>query len=137
MVIKIRKFGRGFTLVEAILASVILCGSVLALTALSNRAMSQTRLNRQYEQAAMLADRQLTSIDAIGVETFIELGQTEGVYEQIEPGYQWKVVTQGQDIDNLYLVNITVSWIDRNRPYSISVDTRLNDTGRLIETARY
>ena len=137
MVIKIRKFGRGFTLVEAILASAILCGSVMALTALSSRAMSETRLNRQYEQAAMLADRQLTCLDAIGVETFIEMGQTEGVYERIEPGYQWKVVTQSQDIDNLYLVNITVSWVDRNRPYSISVDTRLNGTGSIVETARY
>ena len=120
---------RGFTLVETILASIILCGAVLALGAISTRSLSQTRLNRQYEVAGMLADRQLTMIDYVGIDDCIESDQTEGVFEEFEPGYHWQVVTEYQEIDNLYQVNVTVSWIERNRPYSVSVDTMLNGTG--------
>jgi len=106
----------------------------LALGAISTRSLSETRLNRQYETATALADKQLTWIDYIGVEEFIESGQMEGDVEDFEPGYRWEAATEYQEIDNLYLVNITVSWAERNRPYSISVETMLNGTGESIET---
>ncbi|MHC4888262.1 MAG: hypothetical protein ACYTEO_02220, partial [Planctomycetota bacterium] len=73
-------------------------------------------------------------IDYLGVDNFIDSGQTEGEFEESEPAYRWKVITESQDIDNLYRVKITVSWVERKRPYSISVDTMLNGTGMLVET---
>ena len=124
----------GFTLVEVILASVILCGAILALGAVGTRSLSATRLNRQYEVAAALANKQLTYIDYVGVQDFIETGQMEGVFEKFDPGYYWQVVTKYEGIDNLYEVNITVSWVERNRVYSVCVDTRLNGTGMFINT---
>ena len=114
---------KGFTLVETIVASVTLCGTVLVVGAISTRAVSSTRLNRQYEMAALLADRQLRLIDYIGIDEFIESGQMEGVFEQFEPGYYWAVTIEYQDIDSLYLVSITVSWVEQNHPYSITIDT--------------
>ena len=139
-----RKNSSGFTLVETILASVILCGAVLALGAISTRSLSQTKLNRQYETAAALADKQLTIIDYTGVEDFIEMGQTEGAFSNtsqneksnVGPRYHWEAVTEYRDIDNLYKVNLTVSWVEHNRRYNISVDTMLNGTGMLVETER-
>lgn len=124
-------FLTGFTLVETMVASVILCGAVLALGAISTRCLSETRLNRQYEVASALLDKQLTMIDYFGIEEFIELGQMEGEFEDVA-GYYWKVVTVSQGIDNLYQVNITVSWVERNRLRSVSVDTMLNGKGMLI-----
>ena len=62
---------RGFTLVETILASVILCASILALGAISTRALSSAKLNRQYETAAALAEKQLVMISYIGIDNFI------------------------------------------------------------------
>jgi type II secretory pathway pseudopilin PulG len=117
---------RGFTLVETVVASAILCGTVLVVGAISTRAVSGTRLNRQYEVAALLADRQIRLIDYVGIDEFIEAGQMEGVFEQFEPGYYWTVTTEYQDIDSLYLVTITVSWVEQNHPYSITVDTMLD-----------
>jgi prepilin-type N-terminal cleavage/methylation domain-containing protein len=134
MIGRMKQGGRGFTLVEMIVTSVILCGAVLALGAISTRSLVGTRLNRQYEVAAALADRQLRLIDYIGVDNFIEFGQKEGEFEQFEPGYHWEVITESVGIGNLYLVKVTVSWVERNRPYSISVDTRLNGVGRALET---
>ncbi len=121
----------GFNLVETIVASVILSGAVLALGAVSSGTLTQTRLNRQYEAAASIIDRQLTLIDAVGIDAFIEQGQTEGVVEEWEPGYAWAVRTEYEGIDNVYLVTVTVRWLERNRPRQIAVQTKLNGTSTL------
>ena len=123
---------RGFSLIETLVASAILSGAVLTLGAISTMSVSGTRLNRRYETAASLLDKQLSLIDFIGIDEFIEIGQMEGVFPEY-PDYHWEVVTEYQDIDSLYLVTITVSWIDGNRPYSISADTMLDGVSVYIE----
>ncbi len=123
---------------------VVRLAAAMALGAISTRSLSQTKLNRQYETAAALADKQLTIIDYTGVEDFIEMGQTEGAFSNtsqneksnVGPRYHWEAVTEYRDIDNLYKVNLTVSWVEHNRRYNISVDTMLNGTGMLVETER-
>ncbi len=127
-----KKTVRGaFTLVETIAASFILCVAVMMLVAGSTRALSRTRLNRQRERAAALVDKHLAMIDTTGIEEFIKLGRMEGEFDEA-PGYYWKVVTRSRSIDYLYEVTITVSWIERSRPYSLSVDTMLDGTGTLL-----
>ena len=130
---KIRNNKSGFTLIEVLVATLILCGAVLVLGAISTRSLSQTKLNRQYEAAMSLADKQLTMIDYMGVERFVEMGRPEGVFEETEPEYRWEVVTESLDSDYLYKVTVTVRWLFRNRPYSVSVDTMINGIGLLIE----
>jgi len=133
MMVWAKRNNKGFTLVETAVASVILCGAVLTVGAISTRSLSGTRLNRQYEMAASLIDKQLSLIDYVGIDEFIELGQMEGVFEGIESEYYWEVVTEYQDIDSLYLVTITVSWVEQNRPYSLSADTMLDGISVFIE----
>ena len=88
----------GFTLVETILASVILCASILALGAISTRSLGAAKLNRQYEVAMALVDRQLTWIDYIGIEDFIALDEEyEGFVVEISLNYT-KLLT----INNVY-----------------------------------
>jgi len=126
--VKVRK---GFTLVEVIVASIILCAAVLALGAISTRAVTATRLNRQYETAIALADKQLTMIDYMGIDEFIKLGRNQGKFPGPEPEYRWEVTTQSQEINNLYRVKVTVSWVERNQPYSVAIDTVLNGQGAI------
>ena len=95
--------------------------------------MTGTRLNRQYETAASIIEKQLSLLDYVGIEEFIELGRADGVVEDLEPGYHWEVTTEYQGIDSLYLVTITVTWLERNRPYSVSVQTRLNGMSTYVE----
>jgi prepilin-type N-terminal cleavage/methylation domain-containing protein len=129
--VKINK--KGFSLIETLVASAILSGAVLTVGAISTSSLSGTRLNRQYEVATTLIDKQLSLIDYIGIDEFIDIGQMEGDFEEIEPGYHWEVITEYQDIDSLYLVTITVSWINHKRPYSLSVDTMLDGISVYIE----
>jgi prepilin-type N-terminal cleavage/methylation domain-containing protein len=129
---RILKNNKGFSLVETLVASAILSGVVLTLGAISTVSVSGTRLNRRYETAAALLDKQLNMIDFMGIDEFIDLGHMEGVFEGYED-YRWEVTTEYQDIDSLYLVTITVSWVDGNRPYSITVDTMLDGVSVYIE----
>ena len=133
MRIRTKRNKRGFTLVEMIAASSILSGAVLVLVAITTRSMTDTRLNRQYEIAASIIEKQLSLLDYVGIDEFIELGRADGVVEDFEPGYHWEVTTEYQGIDSLYLVTITVTWIERNRPYSVSVQTRLNGMSTYVE----
>jgi len=133
MRIRTKRNKRGFTLVEMIAASSILSGAVLVLVAITTRSMTGTRLNRQYEIAASIIEKQLSLLDYIGIDEFIELGRADGVVEDFEPGYHWEVSTEYQGIDSLYLVTITVTWIERNKPYSVSVQTRLNGMSTYVE----
>jgi Tfp pilus assembly protein PilV len=124
----------GFNLVETLVAGMILAGAVLTLSAISTNALTDVRLNRHYEVAAALIERQLTFIDYLGIDEFVEAGQTEGVFEEFEPGYQWRVSTEYQGTDDLYLVTITMSWLERTRPHSITVQTMLNGAGAVLGT---
>jgi Tfp pilus assembly protein PilV len=119
----------GFSLVETIVASMILSGSVLTLGAISTRALISTRLNRHYEVAAALIEKQLTMIEYTGIDEFVDMDQTQGVFEEFEPGYQWEVQTEYQGTDYLYRVTITVTWMEHNRPYHVTAETMLNGTG--------
>lgn len=133
MRIQTKRNKRGFTLVETIAASGILSGAVLVLVAITIQSLTGTRLNRQYETAASIIERQLSLIDYVGIDEFIELGRSDGDVEDFEPGYHWEVSTEYMGIDSLYLVTISVTWIERNRPYSVSVQTRLNGMSTYVE----
>ncbi|MBN1973762.1 MAG: hypothetical protein JW787_09000 [Sedimentisphaerales bacterium] len=133
---KLKDTKKGFTLVETIVASTILCGSVLTITAVCSRALTNTRLNRQYETALSLADRQLSLIDYVGIDEFLELGEFEGEFDKVdyEPLYTWDATAQYENIDDLYYITVTVSWTDNGRQYSVAVDTMLNGISIYAET---
>jgi len=118
-----RRKAKGFTLVEVIASSVILCGAVMLVGKVGTQAMTGVKLNRHYEMAASLIDKQLSLIDYIGIDGFVEAGESEGQSDDLGFTFSWSVQTEYQEVDSLYLVRITVTWIEGKRPYSISVDT--------------
>jgi len=129
-----RKNKRGFTLVEVIAASIILCAVVMIAGAIGTHSLVGTRLNRRYEMAASLADRQLSLIEYAGIDSIVEMGSLDGDSEELGYLYHWEIVTEYQEIDNLYLVTITVGWVEANRPYTLTVDTMFDGTTQTEET---
>lgn len=130
-----KQYKSGFTLLETIVAGAILSGSVLVMAATCARSLRATKINRQYEVAEQLAEKQLVLIDFIGIETFIESKQMEGDFANFQPRYHWEAATQSVGIDNLYQLKVTVSWIEQVRKFSVSATTRINGTGKIIITA--
>lgn len=126
---------KGFTLIETILACVILCASVLVLGAITTRSLSAVGLNRQHQAAAALAEKQLVLIDYIGISDFLRSGHLEGDTKQQQTEYHWAVSAKHTGIDNLYEVKVTIGWTQRNRNYNVSVYTKLNGEQTILETA--
>jgi len=123
----------GFSLVETLVAGTILSGTALAVLATSTMSIGTTRLNRQYERAASLVEKQLSLIDFIGIDDFVDGGEVEGISEEYETPYHWQVESEYQDIDSLYRLTMTVTWVDRNRPRRLVVETMLNGESLVLE----
>ena len=119
----------GFNLVETLVATLILSGTVVTVGALSTRALNETHQNRNLERAASLADRQLALIEAQGVTTFLQQGPFEGDFGQIAPEVTWSVTYEALDIDQLYRLELTVTWLERKHPRQYTVTTMFNGSG--------
>ena len=126
---------KGFSLIEMIVASIILSLAVVSVCAVSTKSMTAVRANRDYEVAWDLLDRQLTVIDYAGIEEFLNEGQMEGHFgdEDTEGSHYWSAKCEEGEYDYLYNVKLTVSWGPENAPRSISVTTVLNGSGTEIE----
>ena len=126
------KNNNGFTLIEVVIAAVLLSMAVIVVCTLSTRSLTAVKSNREYEFAWELLDNQLTMIDAVGIEDFINAGQMSGDFGEEENGkaaHRWQVWVTEKEADSLYRVDITVSWAHG----SVSAATALNGEGLLVE----
>ena len=126
-----KQYRKAFTLLEALVASVILGGAVVGIGAVSTRCLRQAQLSREYDTAWQLLDQQLTVIDYMGLQEFLDQGVNEGDIEHLVPTYHWQVHVAAQGIDDLHLVRVTISWQDQSRPYHVSASTLLNSPAGL------
>jgi Tfp pilus assembly protein PilV len=117
---------KGFTLLEALLAGVILGLAVVTISGLSTRCLAQTQVNREYAAAWHVLDRQLTAIDYAGINRFVQEGIKEGQIKGFGPTFYWKVQATPQKQGSLYLVEIKVSWTGLNGRHEVSAETMLN-----------
>ena len=128
--------GSGFSLVETIVAAVVLSGVVVTVGAISSRALISTRLNREYEAAASLIDRQLTMIRYAGVDQLVDAGGTlEGQVDDVPPGYHWAAAAAYEGIDALYRITLTVTWANQGKAYMMSAETQLNGASTITTNA--
>ena len=130
-----RKNAKGFSLVEMVAASIILSGGVVALCTLNTSSFTAVRANRQLETAWAMLDRQLTVIDYMGMDEFLELKQFSGQIGPTESNstiYYWNAeLTEGTS-DNLYTIELSISWGPKGRMRTISAATVLNGTDDML-----
>jgi hypothetical protein len=95
--------------------------------------------NLEYEQAWGLLDQQLTMIDHIGINAFLEAGEFSGQLgsdETRDSGgsvHHWQVQASELEADDLYKVDITISWGPESHMRRVSASTILNGNGTAIE----
>ncbi len=108
---------KGFTLLEVLLATVILAGGLLIVLQAINRSIRGVALSRQYTIASLLAQQKLAELEA----GLLSAGETEGDFGEEYPDYLWEISVMGRgelDVD-LEEVTLVVSWAGR----SLSVTT--------------
>lgn len=118
---------RGFTLVEALAAGVILSISVVALGAVVMRGAEAMRVSREYEVAAGLLDETMAKIDMIGPERLSREGPTSGAFPAPHENYSWEARIEWRIEGHLYDVTLTVSWEGVMGRRSAQLKTALND----------
>ncbi len=116
----------GFTVVECLIAGVILAlfaASLAAATAQSGRAAMRAQDHRQ---AAQWLDTVLTRIDMLGPYQLSVQGPVEG---PLDERFSWSaVITEDLELANLYRVSVTVSYRGRDeRPGRIVGHTQFYD----------
>jgi len=118
---------KGFSLVEVLAASVLLGGAVVVLCGLSARSLEAVRLNREYERAWDLLDRQLILLDEVGVGSFLEEGRNSGQIKDAVSGWQWQWRAQVEELDitGVYDITLRIQWDSGGCSRSVSGQTRL------------
>ncbi|NLH15600.1 MAG: prepilin-type N-terminal cleavage/methylation domain-containing protein [Phycisphaerae bacterium] len=125
-----RKSGKGFSLVEMVVASTILSMGVITVCAMSTRTLSRVRLNREREVAWDLLDRQLTMIEYVGVDNFLRAGTLDGKFNAVKnmPEYTWQIQLKEHEITGLIRVYATVSWGETSHRRQITAQTVMSGT---------
>jgi hypothetical protein len=115
----------GFTLVEALVSTVIFCSAAIVIMAISARCMSGTRQDRIYETAWQLLDRQLTAVSYVGIDEYKKLGVMQGNFKSTDIDYRWTINARPSTVTGVDEVQMTVLWLEQKKSHSISLDTRM------------
>jgi len=96
---------RGFSLVEVMVAILILGVALVGLTQGITTALSSNKESELQTTAALFAAGQIETLRAEGG---LEDGQTDGDCGDSFPLYRWKQTIAGTDIDGLHQVDVVV-----------------------------
>ena len=119
----------GFTLVEVLVAGVILALSAVALGMAVSNCMNSLGLARDYQRAAELLDRTFTKIDLIGPSLLLYEGPTQGVFNEPHQKFSWQAEIDDSRLEgHLYEVTVSIFWqTPSGKLRSIKAQTLLND----------
>jgi len=116
----------GFTLLEALVATMVLTAALVSLQGIVSRCLYRVRVNEEKERAWQVLDRQMTVIDAMGIDSYMQEPLQEGEIEEDGMLFHWRVDTSIESIDCMYEVTITIWWGPETKPHVISATTKLN-----------
>ena len=123
----IHRADRGFTLVEALCAGVILSLAAMVLGAAMTRTMHALNNARDNQRAVELLDRTLTKIDMIGPGRITREGPTLGRFEGMDGRFSWRTRIRPRLDGNLYDVAVEIAWDTPRGRRRVEAYTRLND----------
>ncbi len=114
------------TLVEVLVATVILGLGVTGLLSAATLAMRNQQRSEQRLQALFVAQERLAEVEMVGAHVY-QLGKpSEGSTPVGEEEYQWTVQIEQQVVGELFTVQVDVSWTGRSAG-SVRLATLLND----------
>ena len=117
----------GFTLIEALLAGVILAAVCVAVGGAVVGSLRSSGAGRDYATAAHLLDDTMTKIDLIGPVRLASDGPTSGTFPPPNERFEWSATIEDPGLPDLFEVVLTVTWRGDTGERSAVVATRLYD----------
>ena len=125
----------GFTLIEALVASLILAIAAVVVCGLCSRCMVNNKRGLEYEQACRLLDEVLDKSATIWLDKLVTSEKFSGDFSERYPGYQYQIESELTDDPQLHLVTATVSWQVLDNHYQVSTSTLIYTGGELTTAA--
>ena len=111
---------KGFTLLEVMIAVVIMGASLAILLGAVNRNLVLASQSKNQSIAQSLAQQKITEIE---LEGYPEVGQEQGIFEEF-PGFSWYVNILPYDIEQLgteiRIVMVDIAWDEGNRVFKVA-----------------
>jgi len=116
---------RAFSLVEAVVATIILGIALTVLLGLIARAVGSQTRGEQLATASMLADNQLNLVLALGPEAYPTEFDMRGKCEPPFADYAYELTLTPRGQTDPYDVAVTISWVSAGRDRSMMIETRI------------
>src|SRR5581483_7317523 len=113
---------RGFTLIEIMIALMVLSVSFVVLIGLRNRDIALAAYSHHMTEATLLARQRITEITAAG---FPEMGESEGDFGEAAPLYKWKQQMKQTPFDVVRELALAVVWKEGSREEEVRFTTYL------------
>jgi general secretion pathway protein I len=116
----------GFTLVELVIAFVLLAIGIVAILELVGQSALNARLARNRTQAALLAQQRMEELLS---QPDLQPGISEGNFGDRFPQFRWRAQIEqvsgsaDQSQAPLYRLTVVVEWQEGTRPQSVQLDT--------------
>jgi type II secretory pathway pseudopilin PulG len=119
---------RGFTVVEALAAGVILSAGSVVIGLSVRQGLRALASARQQQTAAVLLDEVFSKVDLVGPEAMLAGGQAWGSFRPPNDGCTWSVGIEPLSTPNLYQVTVRVDWprVDGSRG-AVEAQTLMHD----------
>jgi len=101
---------RGFTVIEALAAGIILAGGSTIIALSVRQGLRAIGAARHYEVAAELLDQTLSRVDLIGPDAMLSAGPASGQFGPPYEQYAWTVQIEPLSTSHLYEVTARIDW---------------------------
>ena len=116
---------KAFTLVEAVVATIILGAALATLLGLTARAVGSQSRGEHLATASMLADNRLSLVLAVGPEGYPAAFDMEGPCEMPFESYAYEMTIEPNGSTDPFDVAATIMWMQGGRERTLTVETKI------------
>jgi len=124
----------GFTLIEVMIALVVLAFGILAVVGLFSNSIKGNAMGRRVTEATSLAQNRVDELMTVAVFTNLSTnypGTQTGLTATGEPGGPYTLKTEinrvrdnaSNLVDNIYLITVTVTWKGMDREHKVELQS--------------
>lgn len=114
---------RSFVLADALIATVVLAGSLAVVISLAGRALSAQHQGERLQTVAMLLDEQLNQVLMRGPDNYESAYPMNGQCDAPFQDYSFVLAIDGGTGGTAYEVSATISWVESGRARSEMIST--------------